>query len=135
MSVTRVERGWPGHFICAGRCLFRRNTLLSTEDGRHYIVSTVGNHRDRDTGELETIGCDRHYETMVFKGALEGKYIDISVTDDISLGVGWAIEVNKTNRDNVDNLANDMHERNVVELQRRLELGAHPEQEKDTEAV
>jgi hypothetical protein len=53
-----------GHFICADRCKFRLNTYVG-----EYIVSTVGEMYLTLDGEekLETVGCDRLYETMVFK--------------------------------------------------------------------
>jgi len=79
----------PGHFICARDCRFHLNTYVGG-----YIVSTVGELepdmavreiRARSRGITlegigdarradafkklgwETIGCDRTYETMVFK--------------------------------------------------------------------
>ena len=75
----------PGHFICAKNCRFFLNTYING-----YIVSTVGEmvpdsivraiyrkSRGRETtlqGDaeerefgFEEIGCDRLYETMVFK--------------------------------------------------------------------
>ena len=64
MRVKRTERGWPGHHCCAARCMFHRNTLLEYGETR-LVVSTVGNLRI--DGELETVGLDRYYETMVFE--------------------------------------------------------------------
>lgn len=54
-----------GHFICGSRCLFKLNTRVGK-----YIISTVGELRDIRNNEdigFEEIGCDRKYETMVFK--------------------------------------------------------------------
>jgi hypothetical protein len=76
MKITTTERGWGGHFICADKCRFRRNTLISVDGKPKYVVSTVGNMRDRDTGEIEEIGYDRHYETMAFGAFKDGAYFD-----------------------------------------------------------
>jgi hypothetical protein len=66
--VTRTERGWGGHFICADRCLFRRNTLLhNTDTGAKIVISTVGLMKGPDGG-IEAIGWERYYETMAFAG-------------------------------------------------------------------
>ena len=74
-GVKLTERGWAGHYICADRCIFHRNTLLE-KNGVKIVVSSVGKMRDRRNMEqLTTIGCDRYYETMVFF-AKEDKWQD-----------------------------------------------------------
>ena len=66
-----------GHFICGHRCQFKLNTYVGK-----YIVSTVGELpeilkeyiKDGDyMSQFQTIGCDRYYETMVFK-AVKSKF-------------------------------------------------------------
>jgi len=59
----------PAHFICGFECRFR----LATYVGK-YIVSTVGEMEPskgyidwNKDAEFEPIGCNRLYETMVFK--------------------------------------------------------------------
>jgi hypothetical protein len=49
-----------GHFICGHLCEFKLNTYVNG-----YIISTVGELRI--DGQIVTVGCDRKYETMVFK--------------------------------------------------------------------
>lgn len=53
--------GYPGHFICADRCLFR---LCTEVNG--YLVSTVGHLQSG--GEMERIGAGKEdfFETYVF---------------------------------------------------------------------
>ncbi len=62
--MKRTERGWAGHFICAERCRFRRNTLLEIGD-MAIVVSTVGAMMSRGEDKPETIGHERYYETKV----------------------------------------------------------------------
>lgn len=111
MSEAKVtERGWPGHYVGAANCIFRRNTLIECRD-RKIIVSTVGNYRSR--GSAETIGLDRYYETMAFEAQLEGKYWEADVTKEVDFHSPWRInEIN----DNTDNEANEMHETIVQEI-------------------
>ena len=65
-EVNVIERGWPGHFMFADKCLFRRNTLLEYKD-KKWIVSTVGAFRDKN--KIDTIGYRRWYETMAFEAS------------------------------------------------------------------
>jgi len=55
-------RGLAGHFICANQCLFRLNTIVGK-----YQISSVGAMYIKDSTEMDTVGCDRHYETFVFE--------------------------------------------------------------------
>lgn len=51
----------PAHFICADRCRFRLATKVAD-----WIISTVGEYYPDEDGEMQDIGADRKYETMVF---------------------------------------------------------------------
>ena len=54
-----------GHLIVGSYCQFKLNTYVGG-----YIVSTVGEYkssRSKEGDDFETIGCDRIYETMVFR--------------------------------------------------------------------
>lgn len=117
-----TERGWGGHFICADRCLFRRNTLIEGDKDR-VIVSTVGSMRLRDGDGLETIGSGgRYYETMVFGVKKEGPYLDADFSDERAFESEWAICAKswKNLPDDVDNKANAMHEAVVAEFAKAI---------------
>lgn len=64
-GVKITERGWAGHFCLAHKCMFHRNTLLEKGDVK-IVVSSVGKLPTKRGDQLEEIGCDRYYETMVF---------------------------------------------------------------------
>ena len=105
-KVKRTERGWAGHFICADRCLFRRNTLLEYENIK-IVVSTVGRLFAKRQGMMEivTVGSERYYETMAFySDPNDTVYHDIDVERYIELGCDW--QLNEID----DNKANNMHE-------------------------
>lgn len=117
-----TERGWAGHFICADRCEFRRNTLIDFGH-KKVIVSTVGMMRDLEqSGKFDTIGAGgRYYETMAFVAKKDGPYWDIDVSRQLSFESEWAIcaeSVEKLPKD-ADNIANDMHDAVVSELATR----------------
>ena len=117
-----IERGWAGHFICADRCMFKRNTLIEGH-GDSVIVSTVGSMLSEKGGSLEPIGAfGRYYETMVFGAAKVGCYIDADVHDQRNVESKWAICADnfKDLPDNVDNKANEMHEAIVAEFAKKL---------------
>jgi len=130
-KVKRTERGWAGHFICADRCLFRRNTLLELNDTR-IVISTVGAmipyNSDLDkTGEqeIEEIGLDRYFETVAFHAKLVlDKYWDADVSKQIYFDSNWALS-SKTKND--DEKANEMHEAVVDEITERLLNGEYNE--------
>lgn len=119
--VKRTERGWIGHFCCADRCLFRRNTLLEKDDVK-IVVSTVGLMRDiHKLNEItfEMIGIGRHFETVAFHAdPTDTRYHDIDIERQITIkGQAQIAELD------ADDKANDMHEAAVAELTERLEGG------------
>ena len=127
MTVKRTERGWAGHFICAERCLFRRNTLLELGDVA-IVVSTVGSMRPltRDGGPPETIGCDRYYETMAFHAHKDGAYTEADVMrGEIPFDAPWSLD--RWDDDDIDVQANDMHEAVVNEISERMLTGRFAE--------
>ena len=104
--MKTTERGYAGHFICAHRCTFTRNTLIE-----HYkirvVVSTVGAMLLND--EYETIGFERYYETMAFHAKFEDPYWEADVSRQIDTP---EFSISKIERES-DKLADEMHERNV----------------------
>ena len=120
MKVKRIERGLAGHFCCADRCLFRRNTLLEYGDIR-IVVSTVGLMMEDNKQERKffKIGSDRYFETMAFHARLEAnRYWDADVSRQIHFNSPWSI-----NEPDTDDRANDMHEAVVAEITEGLESG------------
>ena len=106
--VRKTERGWLGHFICGDRCRFRRNTLLECGETR-VVVSTVGNlYID---GKLETIGADRHAETMAFRAKKEGIYWEADVENEIVFRSPW-----QSNIVDDDTKLDEMHESVILEI-------------------
>ena len=122
LKVTRTERGWGGHFICANNCLFRRNTLLECGDVK-IVVSTVGlmENYDKTPGKpkFRQIGCDRYFETMAFHSdPADTRYHDADVCRQVYFNAPWCIaEVD------ADDRANSMHEDVVAEITGRLAAG------------
>jgi hypothetical protein len=108
--VRRTERGWAGHFIGANRCRFRRNTLLECGDTR-IVVSTVGLFENIKGDGFTTVGFDRHFETMAFHAAFDGRYWDADVSREISFDSPWMIS-----EIDADDRANDQHEAVVSEI-------------------
>ena len=119
-EVNVIERGWPGHFMFADKCIFRRNTLLEYKDIK-WIVSTVGNYRN-SKNRIDSIGHCRWYETMAFEAYEKDGYIDANVRYEISFDSEWGIwgnsweEVLESCNGAPDNTANDMHDKVVSEL-------------------
>ena len=119
--VKRTERGWAGHFCCADRCMFRRNTLL-TYNGVEVVVSTVGLMMDIHSPKglkFEKVGSDRYFETMVFyANPLDIRFHDPDVSQQIYFDSPWCID-----EIDADDRANDMHEVVVEEISKKLRLG------------
>jgi hypothetical protein len=121
--VTRTERGWAGHFICAAWCRFRRNTLLECGKQR-VVVSTVGNYhlpiKGEESGPIETIGHEHYYETMAFGARFDAPFWDADVTRQVNFEAPWSVN---HSRDEADVEANANHEAVVAELTRRMRRG------------
>jgi len=116
--VQRTERGWGGHFCCAHRCLFRRNTLLEYKDIK-IVVSTVGMMQSLIGEGFEEIGYNRYYETMAFHSdPEEPRYHDADVSREVPFDSPWSID-----RLDADDEANAMHEAVVKEIASRLLQG------------
>ena len=60
--TERIELGCTGHLIVGDSCRWKRHTRVGS-----YRISSVGNYYPSDRKERETVGCDRYFETMVFK--------------------------------------------------------------------
>ena len=131
-EVKITERGWAGHFICADKCKFRRNTLLEYGD-KKWIVSTVGAMPQSEIfrkipefcskNGFETIGLDRYYETMAFEAqdctenGSDCVYLDANVSEQIDFDSNWAIDHIDFG---TDQEANDMHDAVVMELVEKI---------------
>ena len=117
--VTRRERGWAGHFICADRCKFRRNTLLTKGDVR-IVVSSVGlmTHWKGPDHGFEQVGLDRFFETMAFHAKYDGRYWDADVQREVSFESPWRVDTA-----DADDIADDQHEAVVSEFMQRMESG------------
>lgn len=114
--AKRTERGWPGHFIGARECIFRRNTLVTYED-KSIVVSTVGNMMFK--GRIHPTGASCYYETMAFHSdPNDDQYHDADVSRQVDFDSSWAIYEKEK-----DNEANDMHDKVVREIMRKLERG------------
>jgi hypothetical protein len=119
VETKTEERGWPGHYICADRCLFRRNTLVVGGNVR-IVVSTVGTLMLLDGGKIGTVGYNRYYETMAFHAMYEEQYWEADVTREVSFKSPWGIDHCESG---TDLEANAMHETVVAEIVALLESG------------
>lgn len=124
MKVKKTERGWAGHFICAYKCRFKRNTLLECGNIK-IVVSTVGNMISHLNGKdfIDTIGHERYYETMAFHAEFDGEYWDVDVCREVPFESQWSLNLNFDKVYAADNLANKMHETVVAEITQKLKKG------------
>ena len=88
-KIKITYRGWAGHFICGHKCQFRLNTLIELGDTR-VVVSTVGRYLSPLKKEFDTIGYNRHYETMAFHAVKDGEFWDADVGREVSFESEWA---------------------------------------------
>lgn len=70
--------GYAGHFIAARDCAMHMNTRVGD-----YRISTIGDYRPRhlERDEMTEVGCDRKFETYVFRVAGEGEHGEGEVVD------------------------------------------------------
>ena len=116
-TVKRTERGWAGHYCCADKCLFRRNTLLSRND-IFIVVSTVGLLRRDGDEKYGHVNPGSYYETMAFFSKKQDTtYHDADVSRQINIESFSSLSYLD------DNKANEMHENIVDELIIKMEKG------------
>lgn len=115
-KVKIIERGWAGHFCAASQCSFRRNTLIEYEN-KKFVVSTVGAYKYGN--DFTIIGADRYYETMAFEAQYEEPYWEANVSREIDFNSDWTISTCDLYS---DGLANNMHEKIVDELSKKIKL-------------
>lgn len=117
MELKITERGWPGHYICAEHCLFRRNTLIEYGDLK-WIVLTVGWEKFfDDSDDFVKVGYNRYYETMAFEAKQDGIYWNADTNKPIDFYGPWAIH-DYTN--DSEFRANEMHEKVVAKLSEKI---------------
>lgn len=123
-KIKTTEQGWAGHFICADRCGFRRNTLVECGH-KKIIVSTVGAmlpldcaRVDRAKRSSQLIGRQRYYETMVFWAKYDEPYWHADVTREVEFESNWSIDELEYE---TDLKANQMHEQVVKEIVKKIQ--------------
>ncbi len=117
--VKITERGWPGHFVCADRCRFTRNTLLECGETR-IVVSTVGNLLHN--GRVIRVADGRYYETMAFHAKLDEGYWDANVYLQVEVPASLECSVPSFDVES-DMAANEMHDEIVAYFAKRLAGG------------
>jgi hypothetical protein len=102
-------RGMPGHFCGSRRCRFHLCTAIG-----NYLISSVGAYYADESGPMQMIRCDRHYETLVFKLNSDGAIEDYSEVDGDSVELKPGMDPHKADR-----LAEEMHDRMCVKYAER----------------
>lgn len=122
-TVKRTERGWAGHFVCASKCRFRRNTLLEYKDIK-IVVSTVGAMYNVDginsSDFPQEIGWNRYYETLAFHAKFDGVYWDADFEREVNFDLPRYLY---NCRCRTDLGANNMHEAVVDDITDKLLKG------------
>jgi hypothetical protein len=131
-GILLVERGWPGHYICAARCVWRRNTLLTLPKGEvngevRVVVSSVGNQRDANERSVPVAGWvgmpinpPRWYETKVFMAREDDLgFWDADIGRQMRLPRELVTSLHRMH-DRVDHDAEEMHSECCKYVMRRL---------------
>ncbi len=122
-TVTRTERGWPGHSIGGRDCYFRRNTLLECANtGVRIVVSTLGDCYCLAINKTNPLRIDNqgYYGTMVFHARSTGKHWHADVARTIKRDSPQVIGEPTLE---TQNQADAMHEAVVKEITGRMEKG------------
>lgn len=128
-TVTRLERGWPGHGLFGFDYTFRRNTLLTLNDNLSIVVSTIGCRIDRHNNNkvLYVEGSTDRYETKVFYTEVVDfggyPYIEANLANQINISQRSTLKDSDEYNalEGPDMIANTMHESIVEEMVKRLQ--------------